>query len=100
MSPNSPHKDKPQLPGTPVSGGGPSIWLQLAAAFAVFLVLSAGYSLIRDYMNQQQESVPLSQIATDITAGKITGIVVEGDNIIATYTDKSEKNSRKESESS
>jgi cell division protease FtsH len=92
----TPKSEKPQSP----PGGGPSIWLQLAAAFAVFLVLSAGYSFIRDYMSQQQESVALSEIATDITAGKITGITVEGDSITATYADKTVKTSRKESESS
>src|SRR5436853_7244612 len=94
-------QEKPPSRGpNPDTGGGPSIWLQLAAAFAVFLVLSAGYSFIRDYVNQQKETVPLSQIASDITAGKITGITVAGDDITATYTDKSEKTSRKQSESS
>src|ERR1043166_4327854 len=88
-----PNKPRPEQ-------GGPSIWLQLAAAFAVFLVLSAGYSFIRDYVNQQKETIPLSQIATDITAGKITDVTVEGDSITATYSDKTEKTSRKESESS
>jgi capsular polysaccharide biosynthesis protein len=45
-------EDKPTGPAS----GGPSIWLQLAAAFAVFLVLSAGYSFIRDYMNQRTKA--------------------------------------------
>lgn len=96
MPNSSPQKESPK---GPVSSG-PSIWLQLAAAFAVFLVLSAGYSFVRDYMNQQQETVPLSQIAEDINASKITAITVEGDTITATYADKTEKNSRKENEAS
>lgn len=96
----------PQTPGekpkgtNPPSTEGPSIWLQLAAAFIVFLMLSAGYSFIRDYMYKQSESVPFSQIATDIVEGKITDITVEGDKITATYADKTEKTSRKESEAS
>ncbi len=74
--------------------------MQLAIAFAVFLLLSAAYSLLRDYVVNQQESVPLSQIATDIVGAKITSITIEGDSITATYTDKTEKTSRKETESS
>src|SRR3989344_7048563 len=82
------------------SQGGPSIWMQLAVAFAVFLVLSAGYSLVREYIVTQTESVPLSQIATDITDGRIKSVLVEGDSITATYADDTEKKSRKETESS
>ena len=79
---------------------GPSVWLQLAIAFGIFVVLSAGYSLVRDYIVNQDEEVPLSQIATDISAGKIGSITVSGDSIKATYDDKTEKTSRKESEAS
>jgi cell division protease FtsH len=100
MSP-TPQDDKLKTKSPrPESGGGPSIWLQLAAAFAVFLVLSASYTFIRDYLNEKKETVSLSQIATDITAGKITAIVVEGATIRATYADKTEKTSRKETEAS
>ena len=84
----------------PVSGGGPSIWIQLAAAFAIFMVLSAGYSFVRQYIVDTAEEVPLSQIAADITAGTIVSIAVAGDKITAIYLDESEKTSRKESESS
>ncbi len=96
-SPNGPQSNKVPPKG---QNEGPSIWLQLVAAFAVFLVLSAGYSFIRDYVNEQKENIPLSQIATDISAGKISTIVIEGDTITATYTDQSQKTSRKQSESS
>ncbi len=85
---------------TPVSGGGPSIWIQLAAAFAVFVILSAGYSYVRQYIFDKSEEVPLSQIAVDIEVGNITSIQVAGDKITAIYVDKTEKTSRKESESS
>jgi len=84
----------------PASSGGPSIWIQLAAAFAVFLVLSAGYSFVRQYVVDKGEEVPLSQIAQDINAGKISSIDVSGDQITATYVDKTTKLSRKETESS
>ena len=74
--------------------------MQLAIAFAVFLLLSTGYSLVREYIVSETESVALSQIATDINAGNIVSILVEGDAITATYADKTEKKSRKESEAS
>ena len=74
--------------------------MQLVIALGVFLALSAGYSIIHDYVTNQEQSVPISQIASDITAGKITDIAVQGNDVTATYTDKSEKTSRKESEAS
>src|SRR3989344_4513562 len=84
-----------------VSGhGGPSIWVQLTIAFAVFLVLSAGYSLVREYIVSEDNTVSLSQIVADINAGTISSIVVEGTSVTAVYKDGSEKTSRKESEAS
>ncbi len=76
------------------------MWMQLSVAFAVFLVLSAGYSMVREYFVDKVEEVPLSQIAADIEAGTITSIQVAGDTITAAYADNTEKKSRKESESS
>jgi hypothetical protein len=79
---------------------GPSIWTQLAIAAVVFLVLSVGYSAVREYVAQQSESVPLSQIVSDVEAGKITAIAVQGDSLTATYADGSTKTSTKEDEDS
>src|SRR3989344_5424825 len=79
---------------------GPSLWMQLAMAFAIFLILSAGYSLVREYIVNQSEEIPLSQVAQDIKSGQITSLTVEGDKITATYVDKTEKISRKETEAS
>src|SRR3989338_8629454 len=95
-----------QIPRKPREGGqkpkqvGPSMWVQLAAAFGVFLMLSLGYSFVRKYISAQDEVVPLSQIAQDITAGTIISLDVAGDKITATYADKTTKKSRKETESS
>src|SRR3989344_1193959 len=90
---------KPRKDGsTPPSSGGPSIFMQLAIAFAIFILLSTGYSLVRDHFVNERESVPISQIAVDIGEGKIASILVEGDSITATYIDESEKTSRKETE--
>ncbi|MBI5004154.1 ATP-dependent zinc metalloprotease FtsH [Candidatus Kaiserbacteria bacterium] len=92
-------KKKPIKP----SGGpslGQNIWFQLVVAFGVFLLLSGGYSLVREYVLTQKEEVPISQIAEDINASKISKIVVAGDAVTATYTDKTEKTSHKETENS
>ena len=74
--------------------------MQLAMAFAVFLVLSASYSFVREYIVSERESVPISQLAADIAAGKVISVLVEGDSLTATYTDNTEKTSRKETEAS
>ena len=87
------HKPKPQP-------SGPNLWVQFAVGVGVFLLISAGYSLVREYVITPDTEVPISQIASDITAGSISSIVVEGDKITAIYTDASEKISRKESQAS
>ena len=69
-------------------------------AFAIFLLLSAGYSLVREYVASEKETVPISEIAADMNASKISAIVVEGDLITATYVDKTAKKSHKEAEAS
>jgi cell division protease FtsH len=79
---------------------GPNIWIQFGIAFAIFVLVSAGYSLYRQYQTTQGESIPLSQIVSDIEAGKIASITVAGDQVTATYTDKSVKTSQKEGEDS
>lgn len=79
---------------------GPNLWVQLGVAFAIFLLLSVGYSFVREYIVSDSETVAISQIAADVNAGKISSIMIEGDGITATYTDESQKKSRKESEDS
>jgi ATP-dependent Zn protease len=103
MAEQTPHnqKPRPRRGGTPTPArGGPSIWVQLAAAFGVFLLISAGYSAVRQYLSVQNETVSLSQIAQDVDAGKISSIEVSGDDITATYADKTVKTSQKETETS
>jgi hypothetical protein len=64
---------------------GMNIWAQLAIAAFIFLAISAGYSFIREYIAQQEETIPLSQVATDISAGKIAELQVSGDSVRAFY---------------
>ena len=97
-TPNNTDKNQDQVPPTKAPQG-PGIWTQmLIAAFIVLFVIPVGYSAVRQYISTQDQNVPLSQVVNDLTAGKITGIVVEGDQITATYADKSTKISQKETE--
>src|SRR6266581_977696 len=84
--------------GAPTGNNNSNMWLQLAVAFGIFVLLSFGYSLVHQYVTAQDETIPLSQVATDIEAGKITSVIVAGDTITAEYADKTEKTSRKQSD--
>ena len=97
----TPSKQKTIPPKKPrPAAKGPSMWMQFMTAIIIFFLLSVGYSSIRQYITEQKEAVPLSQIAADIQTDKISSIVVEGNIIRATYKDATEKTSRKESETS
>jgi cell division protease FtsH len=96
---NPPNSKQSKVPKAPAPQG-PNLWTQLIAAFAVFLLISIGYSMVRQYIVAEDTVVPISQIAADITAGNITSVVVEGDKITASYADKTTKMSRKEAASS
>ena len=91
---------KNQKPGGKPPVGGPSIWVQMAIALGIFVLLSGGYSMVREYLVSSPEEVPLSQIAADINTDKIKTLTVEGDTVTAKYQDGSEKTSHKEAESS
>ncbi len=97
---NPEKKDKKRKDGAPKPPEGPNLFTQLAVAFAVFLVITIGYSFARQYVMAKDTNVPLSQIAGDINAGTVKKIVVQGDQVTATYADESVKKSRKESEAS
>ena len=92
-----PKKGRKVIPPLPER---PGIWTQVAIAFAIFLVLSGGYTAVREYFLNKTETVSLSQIAADITKGEVSEITVSGDTIKATYKDKTKKESRKETETS
>ncbi len=88
-----------------VPKGNPSLAAQFVIAFVVFLLLSTGYSSIKKFFLTSIDTVPLSQIANDVGAGKIAAIVVEGDQITATYKSvggekEVQRKSRKENEAS
>ena len=76
-----------------------SFWVQASVAFLIMMVLLAGYGLLNEQLAETEE-VPLSGIASDITAGTVTEITVSGDDITALYKDETKKTSKKEAEAS
>ena len=80
-----------------VGAGGPNFWGSVLTTILIFLILSSLYSFIVESRGKD-ETLPLSQVITDIKSGAITEIVVKGDELTLTYKDQTEtKNSKKES---
>jgi len=90
---------RPQLP-IPKLPKTDSFWINLVSSILVLLLIASAYALITGAGAKKPTEVPLSQLASDIGAGNVSKIVVDGDNLDATYTDDSEKTSKKEPESS
>jgi cell division protease FtsH len=92
---------KPKGKKTPPQGpwrmlfGGPSFFGNLLTTILIFIILMSAYSLVESFI-QPTNSVPLSTVATDVAAGKITAIMVSGDTLDLTYTDGVTKTSRKD----
>lgn len=76
--------------------GGPSFFGNLTTTVLIFLILMSLYSLVESYFKPSNE-IPLSAVATDVAAGKISSITVSGDELSLSYADESKKTSRKDS---
>ena len=75
--------------------GGPSFFGNFVTTVLIFLILMSAYSLIANSL-QPSSDVPLSVVAADVAAGKVSSIIVDGDLLNLTYTDSSTKTSRKD----
>jgi cell division protease FtsH len=62
----------------------------------VLLLLAAGYAYFVGGESAPPQDIPISQLAIDINDGKVSNIVVNGDELNITYADKTEKTSKKE----
>ncbi|MES2203051.1 MAG: ATP-dependent zinc metalloprotease FtsH [Patescibacteria group bacterium] len=89
----------PPMPKMPKMGMGDNFWVNLGVSVIILLILAAGYSYVAGGTAAPAD-VPLSQVAQDVNAGKVTSIEVDGDNLNVTYTDQSKKTSKKEAEGS
>src|ERR1700693_4830463 len=75
--------------------GGPSFLGNILTTVLLFLLIMSAYSLVASYL-QPSDEVPLSIVAADVAAGKISDITVNGDSLNLLYVDKSTKTSRKD----
>ncbi|MHB8660791.1 MAG: ATP-dependent zinc metalloprotease FtsH [Minisyncoccota bacterium] len=75
--------------------GGPSFFGNLITTVLIFLILMSAYSLIESFVQPTNE-IPLSTVAADVAAGKVSSITVNGDSLGLVYTDKSTATSRKD----
>ncbi len=95
--------DKPggkRLPPMPKLPKTDSFWINLVSSIVVLLLLATAYTYLAGEGKKQPTEIPLSQLAADIGSGSVSKIIVDGDNLDATYSDQSEKTSKKEPESS
>src|SRR3989344_3976908 len=100
---NGQNSKKPQSkkPAAPKRGrrwmplfGGPSFLSNLVTTILIFLLLMSGYSLFADFTTSP-EIIPLSQVAADVEAGKISAIKVSGNALSDTFADGTEHSSVK-----
>ena len=68
---------------------------QAVLALVIFLLLVSAYSLLTG-LSGKKEQISLSELASEISLGHISGIIVTGDNLDVTFADGSTKISKKE----
>jgi cell division protease FtsH len=99
MSPAPAKKPKGKKPAPPRGWrglfGGPSFFGNLITTVLIFLLLMSAYSLIESFV-QPSNNVPLSVVAADVAAGKVSAITVNGDSLDLVYVDTTTKTSRKD----
>jgi len=72
----------------------------IVGGLLIFIALIGIYAAITESTSNSPQTESISQLADDISAGKVSTITVEGDSLIAKYTDGTTKDSQKEAESS
>ena len=80
-------------------GKGPqesSILNYIVSVLLIFIVLSALYSFISGTTGKKPESIPISQVGSDIKSGLVKSIAVRGDNLDLEYKNGDKKVSNKE----
>jgi len=88
-------KSKKPSPQAPRPFGGPSFLSNIVTTVLIFLFLMSAYSLAVGLFTPTNE-IPLSSVAADVAAGKVRTISVQGDTLRLSYTDDSQKASRKD----
>lgn len=89
-------KRRGNLPPIPKMPRGDSFWVNLATSLLLLLLIAGMYSYFAGSGTVAPQEIPISQLAQDIEAGRVSGIVISGEDVKATYADKSEKTTKKE----
>ena len=71
------------------------LWVNILSALLIFLVIITIYSFVEEQRRVKDE-IPLSMLVADIRAGRIEHVAVMGEKLEITYTDDSQKFSKKE----
>ncbi|MEX1028046.1 MAG: ATP-dependent zinc metalloprotease FtsH [Candidatus Paceibacterota bacterium] len=79
--------------------GGPKrpFWMNLLTTLLVFVLLIAVYSFVVD-QQEGPEEITISQLMADVKVGSVSGIVVDGNDLMIEYTDGENKISQKEAD--
>ncbi len=94
---NNKQAPKGKKGGMPRFPRGEGFWMNFATTLLLFLLLASAYSFFAgDSTKEPEGQVTLSQLAQDITGGKVSSIIVSGDDLTVTYGDESVKESKKE----
>ncbi len=87
-------KRGPQVP-VPKMPRGDNFWTNLALSIFILMLLAGAYTYFSGG-GKQPVDIPISAVAQDVGAGKVTTITVNGDDLKIEYADKTEKISKKE----
>ncbi len=71
----------------------------VSTAILILFLITGFYSILVD-QTTDANLIPLSELVHDVGMGKVTSILVQGNTLVAEYTDKTTKTSKKETDSS
>jgi cell division protease FtsH len=86
-------KKKNNAPKPPQGG---SLLSYIVSIILVFIVLSTAYSILSDRFSSKTEEISISQVSSDVKAGLVKSILVEGDSLNIEYKTGEKKESKKE----
>jgi len=92
----NPIKKKPNLPKGSKNMLG-QFGGQILMTLLIFIVIVGLYASVVE-QSQDKEEISISALATDVSAGLVSRIIVRGDDLTVTYDDGSEKESKKEAD--
>lgn len=87
--------DKPGKSRMPELPSGGQFWGNLITTLLVFFIVIGAYSFYLEYKTEPV-LVSLSQVAQDVSAGAVTSITIEGEDLSVTYVSGEVKESKKE----